>query len=73
VLRQGQRNTWLEVVLDEGRNRHIRRLLAAQGVNVRRLIRVAIGSLTLGDVAKGSYRRLTADEVAVLGSSNLRA
>lgn len=66
VLRSGQRNSWLEVVLDEGKNRHIRRLLAALGVEVLRLIRVAIGPLLLDDLAKGSYRALTAEEKAAL-------
>lgn len=66
VLRSGQRNSWLEVVLDEGKNRHIRRLLAALGVEVLRLIRVAIGPLLLGELAKGNYRALTAEEKAAL-------
>jgi 23S rRNA pseudouridine2605 synthase len=62
VLRRGQRNTWLEIVLDEGKNRHIRRLLAALAVEVLRLVRVAIGPLVLGDLVKGSWRPLTAAE-----------
>lgn len=66
VLRGGQRNTWLEVVLDEGKNRHIRRLLAQIGVEVLRLVRVAIGPVTLGELAKGSIRRLTAEEKQAL-------
>lgn len=61
-LRGGSRNTWLEIVLDEGKNRHIRRLLAALGVEVLRLLRVAIGPLVLGDLPKGISRPLTADE-----------
>ena len=63
VLRQGEKNGWLELVLDEGKNRQIRRLLEALGVNVLRLIRVAIGPLQLGPLAKGKWRLLTADEV----------
>ena len=63
LLRAGEKNAWLEVVLDEGRNRHIRRLLAALGFDVLRLIRVAIGSLALGDLPKGQWRRLSADEI----------
>lgn len=63
LLRAGEKNAWLEVVLDEGRNRHIRRLLAALGFDVLRLIRVAIGPLPLGDLAKGQWRRLSVDEV----------
>lgn len=69
VLRQGQRNAWLELVLDEGRNRQIRRLLSAFEINVLRLVRVAIGSLVLGDLAKGAWRPLTADEMQALSRS----
>jgi 23S rRNA pseudouridine2605 synthase len=63
-LRTGAKNAWLEVVLDEGRNRHIRRLLATLDVRVLRLIRVAIGSLALGDLPKGRWRLLTAQELS---------
>ncbi|MEW9623057.1 pseudouridine synthase [Rhodanobacter geophilus] len=66
LLRAGEKNAWLEVVLDEGRNRHIRRLLAALGTDVLRLVRVAIGPLVLGDLAKGQWRHLDASEVAQL-------
>ena len=62
ALRAGTRTGWLELVLDEGRNRHIRRLLAALGVEVRRLVRVAIGPLPLGDLPKGAVRPLTPAE-----------
>jgi 23S rRNA pseudouridine2605 synthase len=63
-LRRGEKNAWLEIVLDEGRNRQIRRLLAAVDIEVLRLVRVAIGSLTLGTLAKGRWRPLASDEVA---------
>jgi 23S rRNA pseudouridine2605 synthase len=66
LLRVGEKNAWLEVVLDEGRNRHIRRLLAALGFDVLRLIRVAIGPLALGELAKGQWRQLGSDEVTAL-------
>jgi len=62
ILRQGNRNTWLAITLDEGKNRHIRRMLEQLAVDVLRLVRVAIGPLTLGDLAKGVSRRLTAAE-----------
>lgn len=67
VLRAGSRHGWLTVTLDEGRNRHIRRLLDAFDVEVLRLVRVAIGPLALGDLAKGAWRRLTAAEVEAVG------
>lgn len=67
VLRSGARHAWLEIVLDEGRNRHIRRLLEACGVAVLRLVRVRIGSLRLGDLPKGQWRRLSTPEIAALG------
>ncbi len=66
VLRTGGKNSWLEIVLDEGRNRQIRRLLAAFEINVLRLVRVAIGTLALGDLPKGQWRRLDDDEVRAL-------
>ncbi len=66
ILRQGQRNAWLVVVLDEGRNRHIRRMFESLGIEVLRLVRVAIGPLLLGDLAKGAYRSLTAGEKRTL-------
>ncbi len=66
TLRVGKRNSWLEIVLDEGRNRHIRRLLAALGVTVLRLVRVSIGPLPLGQLPKGSVRPLTSEEKRAL-------
>jgi 23S rRNA pseudouridine2605 synthase len=62
LLRSGGRNSWIEVVLDEGRNRHVRRLIAALGAQVLRLVRVSIGPLTLGDLPKGAVRPLTSAE-----------
>ncbi len=63
ALRSGDKNAWLEIVLDEGRNRHIRRLLEAFDVSVLRLVRVAIGPLSLGALAKGQWRRLGQTEI----------
>jgi 23S rRNA pseudouridine2605 synthase len=66
LLRQGERNSWLEIILDEGRNRHIRRMLEALDIEVLRLIRVAIGPLALGELAKGGVRALTGEEKRAL-------
>ena len=63
ILRSGDKNAWLEIVLDEGRNRHIRRLLEAFDVSVLRLVRVAMGSLSLGELAKGEWRMLGQKEI----------
>ena len=66
VLRSGARQCWLEIVLAEGRNRHIRRLLEGCGVGVARLVRIAIGPLALGTLPKGGWRRLSEAEAAAL-------
>jgi pseudouridine synthase len=66
AIREGDRNSWLEIVLDEGKNRQIRRMLEALDVEVLRLVRVAIGGLTLGELEKGAARALTEAEVAAL-------
>jgi 23S rRNA pseudouridine2605 synthase len=69
LLRKGKRNCWLEVVLQEGKNRHLRRLLSALGVNVLRLVRVAIGPLQLGALGKGEVRLLTGEEKECLSKT----
>src|SRR5258707_11677257 len=66
MLRHGTKTSWLEVILEEGKNRHIRRLLAALGVDVLRLIRVGIGGLQLGELAKGKFRELANAGVELL-------
>jgi 23S rRNA pseudouridine2605 synthase len=66
-LRAGAKNAWLALVLAEGRNRQIRRLLEAHGIPVLRLIRVAIGGLALGDLGKGQWRHLTAGDLGRIG------
>jgi 23S rRNA pseudouridine2605 synthase len=66
VVRQGERNSWIEIVLDEGKNRQIRRMLEHFHVEVLRLVRVAIGPLELGNLAKGTTRPLSKEEKQAL-------
>jgi 23S rRNA pseudouridine2605 synthase len=66
LLRSGEKNCWLEITLDEGKNRQIRRLLDALDFEVLRLVRVAIGPLQLGTLRKGAHRSLTSEEKAEL-------
>ncbi len=65
-LRGGTRRAWIEIVLDEGKNRQIRRMLDALNIEVVRLVRVAIGPLALGDLPKGQSRELTRAEKTAL-------
>ena len=62
-LRSGHKNGWLEIILDEGRNRHIRRLLSTFDIGVLRLVRVCVGNLQLGQLPKGGWRVLTEAEI----------
>ncbi len=61
-----KKSTVLEVVLDEGRNREIRRLLARVGHKVQKLTRVAVGPVKLGELPSAAYRQLTDAEVKSL-------
>ena len=54
------------MILDEGRNREIRRLLARIGHKVQRLTRIAVGPVRLGDLPSGAVRLLTKQEIAAL-------
>lgn len=64
VLRKGEKNAWLEIALDEGKNRQIRKILAELNFDVLRLIRVQIGNLKLGELAKGQWRFLDKNEIS---------
>jgi len=66
VLREGEKNAWLEIILDEGKNRQIRKILSELNFDVLRLIRVRIGGLHLGELAKGQWRYLSFDEISQL-------
>ncbi|MEW5756364.1 MAG: pseudouridine synthase [Pseudomonadota bacterium] len=63
LLRAGEKTCWLEITLHEGLNRQIRRMLETIGAEVLRLIRIRIGPVELGDLAKGETRALSETEV----------
>ena len=64
-------SAWIEIVLTEGKNRQVRRMCTAVGYDVVELVRVAIGSLTIGDLELGQWRRLTEPAIAALGVCDL--
>jgi 23S rRNA pseudouridine2605 synthase len=68
---QGQ-SSWLRIVLSEGKNREIRRMLARLGHKVLRLRRVAIGPIDVGRLRPGKSRRLNGTELATLKAVALR-
>lgn len=70
TVRGGGERCWVEIVLDEGKNRHIRRMFEQLGIEVLRLVRIAIGPLKLGNLPKGQWRQLTAEERKALGSGH---
>ena len=62
LLREGEHNSWMEIILDEGKNRQIRRMFEHLNIEVLRLVRVAIGPLALGNLQKGQTHELTSEE-----------
>ena len=66
LLKSRSRSTEMEIVLREGKNREIRRILARLGHKVQSLRRIAVGPLRLGDVPPGAYRLVTSQEVEKL-------
>lgn len=69
VLSEDGGRAVIEMVLTEGRNRQVRRMWAALGWRVKRLVRVAIGGLELGDLPAGACRELDAAEVSSASSA----
>ena len=63
ILQHDPNRTVLEIVIYEGRNRQIRKMCEALGLEVARLKRTKIGSVKLGMLKPGEYRELTEDEV----------
>lgn len=68
----GRDETWLRIILHEGKKRQIRHMCAALGHPVKRLIRVRIGPLKLGTLKVGDWRKLTRDEIAALRETKER-
>lgn len=66
VLRQTGQTAELAVTIHEGKNRQVRRMCAACGLNVKRLRRVQEHTLKLGDLASGQWRYLTEEEIVAL-------
>lgn len=69
VFKQNPNNTWVEIVLREGKNRQVRRMLQALGHETLRLVRVAVGPVKLNDLPKGRWRELSRQEVKGLWES----
>lgn len=66
VLETQENRTVVEVTIYEGRNRQIRKMFEALGIEVARLKRTKVGNLKLGMLKQGAYRHLTEDEVSSL-------
>ena len=64
-----ENNSILRMTLFEGRNRQIRKMCESVGLEVLRLTRIAIGNITLGDLAPGKWKYLSASQVEYLKSS----
>jgi 23S rRNA pseudouridine2457 synthase len=63
-FRKNVPTAWIEITLHEGMNRQVRRMTAAVGFPTLRLVRVAIGPMTIGTLQPGQWRALTAEEIA---------
>lgn len=72
VRDRGETGEWLRIRIGEGRNREVRRLFAAIGCRVERLVRTRFGPLTLGGLREGDWRRLRPSEVAALARERRR-
>lgn len=66
ILKKGEKTTWLKIAILEGRKRQIRRMCGRIGYPVRRLVRIAIGPVSLGELPVNQYRLLSQEEVGKL-------
>ena len=67
-----EQGVWLRVTVGEGRKREVRRLFAAVGLRVQRLVRTALGPLRLDGLASGAWRVLDAQEVTAMAAGGPR-
>jgi 23S rRNA pseudouridine2605 synthase len=65
-IRNSAKYSFIEIIIREGRNRQVRRMIEAIGSKVLKLVRTEIGSVRIGDLPIGKYRELTPDEVKML-------
>lgn len=65
-VRDSAKYSFIEITIQEGRNRQVRRMMEAVGSKVLKLVRTSIGGLRIGELPIGRYRELTAAEVALL-------
>lgn len=68
ILKNFETDSILEVVIREGRNRQVKKMFEAVGHPVKKLMRIAIGDIKLGDLELGYYRKVTEDELKYLRS-----
>jgi len=66
ILRQAEKNSWIQIVVTEGRNRLVKRMFSAIGHTVLKLKRVEFGPIKLGDLPIGQFRYLSSEEVGSL-------
>lgn len=68
ILEKGERQSIVEIIIHEGRNRQVRKMCEVIKHPIAQLKRVATGELTMGDLPKGKYRHLTPKEIKYLKS-----
>jgi 23S rRNA pseudouridine2605 synthase len=68
-IRDSAKYTFLEIVITEGRNRQVRRMIEAIGSKVLKLVRLAIGPVRIGELPIGKWRRLSDAEIRALGGA----
>ena len=66
IIKAYPRSTIVDITIHEGKNRQVRKMFKAVGNNVQELHRTAVGSVRLGRLAEGHYRKLTREEIEYL-------